>query len=372
MDVAKMTADVQTMFSVSERPWHGLGHVLDTAPSCADAIKLAGLDWRVDLCPMFTTIPGVDMQVPIPGQRAVVRADNRAILGVVGEGFAPLQNADAFAFFEPLVAEGLLSLETAGVLREGRRVWIMARIPGDPAEIVAGDTVDRYVLMCHGHDGSLALRAGFNPVRVVCQNTLSLALDSGDGMVCLRHTSGLPAGLARLRKVISEQIGIFNGTADAWRLLAARSCSDIDFDAYALRLFALARGEGDDAVRVIEPDATVGRRLLDDVRPLFEAGVGNDRTGVRGTWWAAYNAVTEWLTHHRGSTAGTDREQAERRFDSLHLGPGRRLGVRALMLALDAAHDAPAADLPLMLPAPDTAEVDAAPAADPLPASDLG
>ena len=372
MDVAKMTADVQTMFSVGERPWHGLGHVLDTAPSCADAIKLAGLDWRVDLCPMFTTIPGVDMQVPIPAQRAVVRADNRAILGVVGEGFAPLQNADAFAFFEPLVAEGLLSLETAGALREGRRVWIMARIPGDPAEIVAGDTVDRYVLMCHGHDGSLALRAGFNPVRVVCQNTLSLALDSGDGMVCLRHTSGLPAGLARLRKVISEQIGIFNGTADAWRLLAARSCSDLDFAAYALRLFALARGEGDDAVRVIEPDATVGRRLLDDVRPLFEAGVGNDRKGVRGTWWAAYNAVTEWLTHHRGSTAGTLREQAERRFDSLHLGPGRRLGVRALMLALDAAHDAPAADLPLMLPAPDTAEIDAAPAADPLPASDLG
>lgn len=216
-------------------------------------------------------------------------------------------------------------------------MWIMARIPGDPAEIVAGDTVDRYVLMCHGHDGSLALRAGFNPVRVVCQNTLSLALDSGDGMVCLRHTSGLPAGLARLRKVISEQIGIFNGTTDAWRLLAARSCSDIDFDAYALRLFALARGEGDDAVRVIEPDATVGRRLLEDVRPLFEAGVGNDRKGVRGTWWAAYNAVTEWLTHHRGSTAGTEREQAERRFDSLHLGPGRRLGVRALMLALDAA-----------------------------------
>ena len=59
MDVAKMTADVQTMFSVGERPWHGLGHVLDTAPSCADAIKLAGLDWRVDLCPMFTTIPEI-------------------------------------------------------------------------------------------------------------------------------------------------------------------------------------------------------------------------------------------------------------------------------------------------------------------------
>lgn len=360
MEVVTMTADVETMFSVGERPWHGLGHVLDAAPTCRDAIKLAGLDWRVDLRPMWTTLPGVEMPVPVPGQRAVVREDNSTILGVVGEGFAPLQNADAFAFFEPLVAEGLLSLETAGALREGRRVWIMARIPGDPVEIVAGDLVDRYLLLCHGHDGSLALRAGFNPVRVVCQNTLSLALDSGDGMVCLRHTAGLAAGLARLRTVIAQQIEVFNGTADAWRLLAARSCSDLDFATYALRLFAVARGEGDDAVRVIEPDATVGRRLLDDVRPLFEAGVGNDRAGVRGTWWAAYNAVTEWLTHHRGSPAGTEREQAERRFDSLHLGPGRRLGVRALMLALDAAHDAPAA------------ERDLAPPADPLPAVDLG
>jgi phage/plasmid-like protein (TIGR03299 family) len=360
-----MTADVQTMFSVGERPWHGLGHVLDAAPTCRDAIKLAGLDWRVDLRPMWTTLPGVDMPVPVPGQRAVVREDNATILGVVGEGFTPLQNADAFAFFEPLVSEGLLSLETAGALREGRRVWIMAKIPGDPAEIVAGDLVDRYVLMCHGHDGSLALRAGFNPVRVVCQNTLSLALDSGDGMVCLRHTSGLAAGLARLRTVIGQQIEIFNGTADAWRLLAARSCDDASFTAYVLRLLALTRGEGDDAARVIEPDATVGRRLLEDVRPLFEGGVGNDRAGVRGTWWAAYNAVTEWLTHHRGSPAGTEREQAERRFDSLHLGPGRRLGVRALMLALDAAHDAPAAETPAPVR-------DDAPPTPPLPASDLG
>ena len=358
-----MTADVQTMFSVGERPWHGLGHVLESAPTCADAIKLAGLDWRVDLREMFTTIPGVTMPVPVPGQRAVVRGDNSTILGVVGEGFTPLQNTDAFAFFEPLVAEGLVTLETAGALREGRRVWIMAKIPGDPAEIVAGDTVDRFVLMCHGHDGSLALRAGFNPVRVVCQNTLSLALASGDGMVCLRHTSGLAAGLERLRSVISQQIAIFNTTADAWRILAARHCDDAAFDAYALRLFALTRGEGDDAVRVIEPDATVGRRLLDDVRPLFAAGRGNDRAGVRGTWWAAYNAVTEWLTHHRGSPAGTAREQAERRFDSLHLGPGRRLGVRALMLALDAAHDAPAAET-----APPREDAPAAP----LPSADLG
>mgnify|MGYP002135320693 CR=1 FL=1 len=188
-------------------------------------------------------------------------------------------------------------------------------------------------------------------------------LASGDGMVCLRHTSGLAAGLERLRSVISQQIAIFNTTADAWRILAARHCDDAAFDAYALRLFALTRGEGDDAVRVIEPDATVGRRLLDDVRPLFAAGRGNDRAGVRGTWWAAYNAVTEWLTHHRGSPAGTAREQAERRFDSLHLGPGRRLGVRALMLALDAAHDAPAAET-----APPREDAPAAP----LPSADLG
>lgn len=87
----------------------------------------------------------------------------------------------------------------------------------------------------------------------------------------------------------------------------------------------------------MRPGPQTGRRLLEQVRPLFEGGAGNDVAGVRGTWWAAYNAITEWLTHERGSSQGSERERAERRFDALHLGVGRKIGQRALMIALEAA-----------------------------------
>lgn len=343
------------MFSVGAAPWHGLGHVLERAPSIGEAIKLAGLDWTVSLRPMWTTLEGGSTPIPVPGQRAVFRDDAGTILGTVGDDFVPLQNSEAFGFFEPLVGDGTLELETAGALREGRRVWIMARIPGGPEAIVpeADDIVERYVLLCHGHDGSLALRCGFNPVRVVCQNTLSAALERGDGMFCLRHTAGLSTALDGVRGVIARQIEIFHDSAAAWRHLAARTCSDAAFGAYALRVFAQVRGEGEDAAEV-QPGVQPGRRLLEAVRPLFEGGTGNDVAGVRGTWWAAYNAITQWLTHARGSAQGTERERAERRFDALHLGPGRKLGQRALMLALEAADRSPARDLP---PLPRSAEV---------------
>lgn len=337
-----MPAEVQTMFSVGSIPWHGLGHVLDTAPSCADALTLAGLNWRVGLRPMSSALSDGGPAIPVPGARAVWREDTGTILGTVGDDFAPLQNADAFAIFEPLVSEGLISLETAGALREGRRVWIMARVAGDPAEIAAGDIVDPYLLLCHGHDGSLALRFGFNPVRVVCSNTLGLALDRGEGMFTLRHTSGLDEGLARARTVIAAQIGIFRQTADGWRMLADRKCTEADFAAYVLRVLSGHAGEGEDT-REIEPGHAVGKRLIEHIKPLFEGGIGNDRPGVRGTWWAAYNAVTQWLTHHRGAPTGSETERAARRFEALHLGVGRRLGIRALLLALDAAERAPMA-----------------------------
>ena len=300
---------------------------------------LAGLNWRVSLRPMRSTIVDGGSEVDVPDHRAVWREDTGTILGVVGTGYRPLQNVDAFEFFEPLVRERLVTLETAGSLREGRRVWVMAKVAGDPAVVVPGadDIVDLYALLCHGHDGSLAVRLGSNPVRVVCSNTLSGALAQGDGLAVIKHTSGMGEALKTARSVLTRQIELFRGSTEGWRFLASRTCSDSDFTTYALRVVALVRGESDDEVRERMPDPDSGRRMLKTLRPLFEGGAGNDRQGVRGTWWAAYNAITQWLTHERGAAKGTDRDQAERRFAELHLGAGRRLGQRALMLALDGA-----------------------------------
>lgn len=337
-----MSHEVQSMFSVGQKPWHGLGHTLAAAPSIAEGIVLAGMNWRVSLRPMVTSLADGGTPVAVPDHRAVWREDTGTILGVVGDGYHPLQNEEAFAWFQPLVDEGLVTLETAGVLREGRRVWVMAKVAGDPVVVVPGaeDIVDQYALLCHGHDGSLAVRVGSNRVRVVCANTLGAALDAGDGLAVIRHTSGMGAALATARSVLARQIEIFRGSAEGWRFLASRTCDDAAFRAYALRVVALVRGDSDERVRETLPDAETGGRILRALVPLFEGGVGNDRPGVRSTWWAAYNAITQWLTHERGAATGTERERAERRFSDLHLGAGRRLGQRALMLALEAASDA--------------------------------
>lgn len=333
--------DKDSMFSVGEKPWHGLGRVLDNAPSPAEAIYFAGLNWTVALRPVTTTMVDGGQAVPIETHRSVLREDTGEVLGIVGEDFRPLQNAEAFNWFAPLCEEGWITLETAGSLRRGRRVWIMARVAADPIEVVPGDDVEPYVLLCHGHDGSLALRVGFNAVRVVCANTLAAALDDGDGLFCLRHTSGLSVALEDVRKVIARQLQIFRGSAEAWQHLADRRCDEAAFDRYVVSLLGKSAGEGDEDAAVVDPTATTGKRILEVVRPLFVEGVGNDWPRTRGTWWAAYNAVTQWLSHLRGAKTGTVAEQAARRFDALHLGDGRRLGRRALTLALAAADRSP-------------------------------
>jgi phage/plasmid-like protein (TIGR03299 family) len=335
-----MSHEVESMFSVGERPWHGLGHVLESAPSCAEALVLAGLNWGVELRPLATTVADGGVSIGVESHRAVMRMDTGAVLGVVGEDFRPFGNADAFAFFEPLVGEGLITLETAGSLRAGRRVWIMAKVcTADTVEVVAGDPIDPYVLLCHGHDGSLALRVGFNPVRVVCQNTLRMALDEGEGLFTLRHTSGLSTGLVSIREALAEQVRIYQGSVESWQFLASRRCDPAEFESYVLRVFGPSDHEEP------APGAKVGARVLEAVKPLFTEGKGNDLPGVRGTWWAGLNAVTEFLTHHRGSAAGTAAERAERRFDSLHFGDARKLGGRALTFALEAAARSRAADV---------------------------
>jgi phage/plasmid-like protein (TIGR03299 family) len=219
-------------------------------------------------------------------------------------------------------------------------VWIMAKVSeADTAEIVKGDPVDPYVLMCHGHDGSLALRVGWNAVRVVCSNTLGMALDDGGGLLTLRHTTGLAAGLVSIREALAEQVRIYQGSVESWQFLATRRCDEAEFESFVLRVV----GRGED-----EPGAKTGARVLGQIKPLLVEGKGNDLPGVRGTWWAAYNAITQWLTHSRGSAAGSVSERAERRFDALHFGDSRKMNARALTLALECAARA----RPMMLALP--------------------
>lgn len=334
-----MAHEVESMFFVGQRPWHGLGVDLPEAPTTADAIVAAGLDWTVatkTLClSEDARLDGPRRQIPA---LATVRESDGRILGVVGPDYRPLQNRDAFAFFDPFLTAKSARLETAGSLRNGQRVWILARIASDPLQVVPGDDVCAYLLLSNAHDGTMAVRVGFTPIRVVCANTLAGAHGSAASkLLKVRHVGDVADTLTEIRQVMDLATREFAASADQWRFLASRAVSVADLEKYVRRVFtprAVEPTDVDNEKSPAEPsEDRSGSRLINRIVPLFESGRGNDLPGVKGTWWAAYNAVSEYLTHERGRTQDT-------RLDSLWFGQGVELNRRALTIATELAHAA--------------------------------
>ena len=163
-----MSANVETMFSVRETPWHGLGRIVMDAPASREALELADLDWQVESRNIYSGTGAM-----IPGYRANVRSTDDAVLGVVSDRYRIVQNEEAFQFTDDLLGEGV-TYETAGSLQGGKKVWMLAKLP--EKYIIAGDEVTPYLVFFNSHDGSSGVKVAMTPVRVVCQNTLNLAL----------------------------------------------------------------------------------------------------------------------------------------------------------------------------------------------------
>jgi phage/plasmid-like protein (TIGR03299 family) len=317
-----MAHHVETMFSVRETPWHKLGTVLTDAPrTTADALRAAGLDWAVAKRPISL----MDSARPIDSHVATVRQTDGAVLGVVGAGWTPVQNQQAFDWFEPLIAEGRGSFETAGSLRDGRVVWVLARL-AESFEVVPGDAVRGFLLLSNSHDGSRAVEARFTPIRVVCANTLAMA-DRGretDRPIKIRHTRGVHAALdeaARVMGVVAQQLA---DTTEAYRLIASVQLNATKVDAFL-------RAVVPDNAKAASPKRTAAIRA--EIQDLLDGkGVGLDLPGVRGTAWAAYNAVTEFVDYARGM--GEGRPLDDTRLESIAFGSGAQMKRRALEAAL--------------------------------------
>lgn len=178
-----MPANVESMFYVREAPWHGLGVRVEEAPSSQDALRLSGLDWQV-VQQAITTTEGV----PIPGYKANLRDTDHQVLGVVTDRYRVVQNAEAFAFTDGLLGEGV-KYETAGSLQNGRKIWLLAKLPDK--YIIEGDQIDPYLVFSNSHDGSGSIKVAMTPIRVVCQNTLNLALSSAKRVWSTIHVGNL-------------------------------------------------------------------------------------------------------------------------------------------------------------------------------------
>ncbi len=189
-----MAANVESMFYVRETPWHGLGTRVEEALSSKEALHYSGLDWRVRQEDLMTV-----EHYPIHGFRANIRNDNHTVLGVVSDRYRVVQNEEAFAFTDNLLGEGV-TYETAGSLCGGKRVWLLARLP-EPYQLL-GEEVTPYLVFTNSHDGSGAIRVAATPVRVVCNNTLNLALNTAKRSWSVAHKGNIQKKLEEARNTL--------------------------------------------------------------------------------------------------------------------------------------------------------------------------
>mgnify|MGYP004682250095 CR=1 FL=1 len=178
-----MAANVETMFYTRTKPWHGLGTMVEKAPTSEAALELAGLDWQVVQKKLVT-----DGGIEVPGFKANLRETDNQVLGVVSDRYKVVQNADAFSFTDALLGEGV-TYETAGSLQNGRRTWILAKLP--TRYIISGDEITPYLVFMNSHDGSGSIKAAMTPIRVVCQNTLNLALSTAKRCWSTNHVGDI-------------------------------------------------------------------------------------------------------------------------------------------------------------------------------------
>ena len=274
-----MSAEVETMMYVREKPWHGLGTMVEEASTSADALRLAGLDWTVE--PKQISILGDDS--PIDNAVANVRSSDGKVLGIVTDRYKAVQNVEAFAFTDTLIG-GDVRYETAGSLKGGRKIWLLAKMP---TAKVAGDDVEPYLCFTNNHDGKGSVRVCMTPIRVVCNNTLNIALGSAKRAWSIIHTGDINKKIAEARETLElANRYMTNLNEYAERLV------DIKVDEEMLNkiLGKMFKAKNEESERQVVNAETLKENYM---VCYFAPGIAK----FRGTAWGALNAMTDMVGH---------------------------------------------------------------------------
>jgi phage/plasmid-like protein (TIGR03299 family) len=313
---------VETMFSVRETPWHGLGVVIADYQSAEEAIKTAGLDWTVRKEPIFVGLKTADYPFIKPTHKngrinlieskwATVRSNDARVLGVVGDDYTCFQNTEAFAWCDSILQSGELVFETAGSLQNGRIVWVCAKIPQSLR--IAGDKVDEYLVIVNSHDGSSALRVFITPIRVVCQNTLNLALRSMRTTFSVRHTRNYEQRMGEARRALQITSDYFKSFEEIANEMLAQAFSRTQFENLAAKVLRAPSPQNVQTERGLKVAQTAFENRRAALMNCYNA---DDLDNIRNTAWGAYNAVADYSDHAR-QVKGTSsqRERLERLFE---------------------------------------------------------
>ena len=275
-----MAANVETMFYTREKPWHGLGTMVAEAPNSKDALRLAGLNWKVLQEPVYT-----ENKELIQGYKANVRDTDRKVLGVVTDRYKVIQNEEAFAFTDTLLGEGV-RYETAGSLQEGRRVWMLARLPRE--FIIGGERISPYMVFSNTHDGSGAVKTALTPIRVVCNNTLNLVLRTAKRSWSMIHTGDISGKIEEAKNTL---------------LLADEYMTALGQEFEDLRKIKLSEKQVLDYIKILLPMeenySLLQKRGVEKLRAdmkmrYFDAP---DLKGVGNNGYRFVNAVSDFATH---------------------------------------------------------------------------
>lgn len=275
-----MAANVETMFSVRQKPWHGLGTIVMEAPTSADALKLAGLDWQVLQEPIYTEFGEL-----IENYRANVRNSDRKVLGVVSDRYKVVQNVDAFSFTDELLGKGV-RYETAGSLQEGKKVWLLARLPRE--YIIAGERISPYLVFSNTHDGSGSVKVAVTPVRVVCNNTLNLALDTASRSFSMIHTGNIQDKIQEAKDTLFMAEEYMDRLGAEFEQLRRQKITDAEVKEYISLLLPLEK----DSTKL--QSKNIIRLREDMMKRYYDAP---DLQSVGNNAYRFINAVSDFATH---------------------------------------------------------------------------
>lgn len=312
---------VETMAFAGETPWHGLGVKVPSDLSPRQMMQKAGLDWSVDKYPSYVTCE--DGEIVPTGMSALVRSSDNRVLSNVGEDWNPVQNEEAFQFFAEYCAAGDMEMHTAGSLKNGEIVWVLAKV-NDSFDVIKDDRVDSYLLFSNPHQYGKTINVRFTPIRVVCNNTLTLSLnETSKNEVRLNHRREFKP------EMVKQQLGIahekFTMYRDMAQFLAKKKAPTDQLVQYFNNVFPLAANKA--APTKVEDLSRTAQKAFE----YMETQPGANY--ARGSWWQAVNTVTFMADHVLGRNADT-------RLQSAWFGLNQTKKVDALNLAVEMAEAA--------------------------------
>jgi len=307
-----------SMAYTGEVPWHGLGTQVPADLTPAQMLEAAGLDWSVRKVPAFADINGKQVSV---GRSALVRSMDDSVLDVVSDDWNPIQNSEAFEFFNDFIGAGDMSMETAGSLRDGQIVWGLAKV-NDTFELFGGDRVDGYLLFTNFHKYGFSTDVRFTSIRAVCNNTVTAALgQEAANMVKISHRRKFNADEVKsVLGVAHDRLAQYKEVAS---FLGSKRYTDESVVDYFKRVFPVT-GSHENKKKDMSRNAETAVDVL-----FRQPGAQY----AEGSWWQVFNAVTYMTDHVMG-------RNADNRLSSAWYGGNRNLKSKALDLAVEMAEAA--------------------------------